>query len=105
MLLCNILPGGSHAPRRPFRNPACPRSPAEWLKSGYSWGGTSMAEAAAETGAVSLSRERDGVGLIHLTRPRANSYDKAFLDDLNAAIDEIRFDDGIRGEVVVSDLP
>jgi enoyl-CoA hydratase len=64
-----------------------------------------MAEAAAEAGAVSLSREGDGVGLIHLNRPPANSYDKAFLDDLNAAIDEIRFDDGIRGAVMVSDLP
>src|SRR5919199_340184 len=53
---------------------------------------------------VSVSRERDGVALIHLNRPPANSYNRAFLDDLNAAIDEIRWDDDIKGAVLVSDL-
>src|SRR5438105_390934 len=33
---------------------------------------------------------RDAVGHIVLDRPPANSYDKAFLDDLSAAIDEAR---------------
>ncbi len=55
--------------------------------------------------AVILSRERDGVALIHLNRPPANSYNRAFLDDLNAAIDEVRWDDAIHGAVVLSDLP
>ena len=54
--------------------------------------------------AVSVSRERDGVALIHLNRPPANSYDRAFLDDLNAAVDEVRWDGDIRGAVLVSDL-
>ena len=54
--------------------------------------------------AVSVSRGRDGVALIHLNRPPANSYDRAFLDELNAAVDEVRWDGGVRGAVLVSDL-
>jgi enoyl-CoA hydratase/carnithine racemase len=54
--------------------------------------------------AVALSRERDGVALIHLNRPPANSYEKTFLDELNAAVDEVRWDAQIRGAVLVSDL-
>ena len=53
---------------------------------------------------VRVSRERDGVALIHLNRPPANSYDRAFLDDLNAAVDEVRWDADLRGAVMVSDL-
>jgi enoyl-CoA hydratase/carnithine racemase len=57
---------------------------------------------AAQT--VRLTRERDGVALIHFNRPPANSYDRAFLDQLNAAIDEVRWDRAIHGAVIVSDL-
>jgi enoyl-CoA hydratase/carnithine racemase len=53
---------------------------------------------------VAVSRERDGVALIHLNRPPANSYNRAFLDDLNAAVDEVRWDGALRGAVLVSDL-
>src|SRR5207302_10626850 len=53
---------------------------------------------------VSVSRERDGVTLIHLNRPPANSYNRGFLDDLNAAVDEVRWDGDLRGAVLVSDL-
>ena len=53
---------------------------------------------------VSVSRERDGVALIHLNRPPANSYNRGFLDDLNAAVDEVRWDGDLRGAVMVSDL-
>src|SRR5438067_6454353 len=53
---------------------------------------------------VSVTRERDGVALIHLNRPPANSYDRAFLDDLNAAVDEVRWDGDLHGAVLVSDL-
>src|SRR5919199_6030934 len=53
---------------------------------------------------VSVSRERDGVALIHLNRPPANSYNRDFLDDLNAAVDEVRWDGDLRGAVLVSDL-
>src|SRR5919206_1687657 len=59
---------------------------------------------ASAQSAVSVSRERDGVALIHLNRPPANSYDRAFLDALNAAIDEVRWEGDIRGAVLVSDL-
>src|SRR5438309_11456922 len=53
---------------------------------------------------VSVSRERDGVALIHLNRPPANSYNRGFLDDLNAAVDEVRWDGDLRGAVVISDV-
>jgi enoyl-CoA hydratase/carnithine racemase len=53
---------------------------------------------------VALSRERDGVALIHLNRPPANSYDKSVIDQLNAAIDEVRWDPALRGAVLMSDL-
>jgi enoyl-CoA hydratase/carnithine racemase len=53
---------------------------------------------------VSVTRERDGVALIHLNRPPANSYDRAFLDQLNAAIDEVRWSAELKGAVLVSDL-
>jgi enoyl-CoA hydratase/carnithine racemase len=41
--------------------------------------------------AVSYSRQ-DAVGVITLDRPPANSYDKGFLDELNASIDAARWD-------------
>src|SRR5689334_24844453 len=45
---------------------------------------------------------RDAVGHIVLDRPPANSYDKAFLDDLSAAIDEARFNSAAKAIVVRS---
>jgi enoyl-CoA hydratase/carnithine racemase len=53
---------------------------------------------------VSVTRERDGVAVIHLNRPPANSYDRGLLDALNAAVDEVRWDAELRGAVLVSDL-
>src|ERR671934_2914032 len=63
-----------------------------------------MSETATAQSLVSVSRERDGVALIHLNRPPANSYNRAFLDDLNSAVDEVRWDGDVRGTVLVSDL-
>ena len=57
------------------------------------------------TAAVTVTNEHEGVALIHLNRPPANSYDKAFLDDLNAAIDAVRFDESVHVSILVSDLP
>jgi enoyl-CoA hydratase/carnithine racemase len=57
-----------------------------------------------EASVVSVSREHAPVALIHLNRPPANSYDRAFLDALNAAVDEVRWDGDLRGAVLVSDL-
>ena len=45
---------------------------------------------------------RDAVGHIVLDRPPANSYDKAFLDDLSLAIDEARFTATVKAIVVRS---
>jgi enoyl-CoA hydratase/carnithine racemase len=53
---------------------------------------------------VTFDRQ-SGVGLIKLDRPPANSYDKSFMDELNVAIDAIRFDETIKAAVVVSDNP
>jgi enoyl-CoA hydratase/carnithine racemase len=63
-----------------------------------------MSETAAAQSVVTVSRERDGVALIHLHRPPANSYNRAFLDDLNVAVDEVRWDGDLHGAVLVSDL-
>ncbi len=57
-----------------------------------------------EAPVVSVSRDREGVALIHLNRPPANSYDRAFLDDLNAAVDEVRWNGDIHAAVLMSDL-
>src|ERR1051326_2524222 len=61
-------------------------------------------EPSSSSRTVTLSRERDGVALIHLNRPPANAYDRSVADDLNAAIDEVRWNADIRGAVLVSDL-
>src|SRR6202165_1871352 len=62
-------------------------------------------EQATTSKVVSVTREGNGVALIHLNRPPANSYDRSLIDDLNAAIDEIRFDESIGAAVLTSDLP
>src|SRR5229473_8483182 len=62
-------------------------------------------EQATTSKVVSVTREGNGVAFIHLNRPPANSYDRGLIDDLNAAIDEIRFDESIGGAVLMSDLP
>ena len=64
-----------------------------------------MEQVSAATRVVSVSREGDGVALVHLNRPPANSYDRGFIDDLNLAVDEVRFDESIKAAVLVSDLP
>jgi enoyl-CoA hydratase/carnithine racemase len=45
-----------------------------------------MEQATTSAKVVSVSEEPNGVALIHLNRPPANSYDRGFVDDLNAAI-------------------
>jgi len=62
-------------------------------------------EQATTSKVVSVTREANGVALIHLNRPPANSYDRGLIDDLNAAIDEIRFDESIGAAILMSDLP
>jgi enoyl-CoA hydratase/carnithine racemase len=55
---------------------------------------------------MAVSLERQGkVAVIHLNRPPMNSYDRTFMDELNAAIDELRFDESLGAAVIVSDNP
>src|SRR6266852_1235470 len=51
--------------------------------------------------AVRLEKQ-DAVGHIILDRPPANSYDKAFLDELDAAIEAAKSDDQVKAIVVRS---
>src|SRR5438445_5740408 len=51
--------------------------------------------------AVRLEKQ-ESVGHIVLDRPPANSYDKAFMEELDAAIEDARSDDGIKAIVVRS---
>ena len=45
--------------------------------------------------AVRLEKQ-DSIGHIVLDRPPANSYDKAFMEELDAAIEEVRRDDAVK---------
>jgi enoyl-CoA hydratase len=54
---------------------------------------------------LTLSREADGVALLHIERPPANSYNRVFIDTLNQLVDEVRFDDEIKTVVMVSEVP
>jgi enoyl-CoA hydratase/carnithine racemase len=51
--------------------------------------------------AVRLEKQ-DAIGHIVLDRPPANSYDRAFMEELDAAIEEARRDDDVRAIVVRS---
>jgi enoyl-CoA hydratase/carnithine racemase len=52
---------------------------------------------------MSVALSRDGsIGVITLDRPPANSYDKGFVDELDAAIDDARFDAGVKAILVRS---
>ena len=64
-----------------------------------------MEQATASAKVVSVSKEQDRIALIHLNRPPVNSYDRRFIDDLNQAIDEVRFDESVAAVVLTSDLP
>jgi enoyl-CoA hydratase/carnithine racemase len=46
--------------------------------------------------------KQDAVGHIVLDRPPANSYDRGFMDDLDAAIEQARGDDAVKAIVVRS---
>src|SRR2546421_12493633 len=46
--------------------------------------------------------KQDSIGHVVLDRPPANSYDKAFMDELDAAIEEARRDDAVKAIVLRS---
>jgi len=52
---------------------------------------------------VTVSKE-DAIGFVTLNRPPANSYNAEFMQHLNAAIDQVRGDDGIKVVIVQSAL-
>ncbi len=52
---------------------------------------------------VTVSKE-DGIGFVTLNRPPANSYNAEFMQHLNAAVAEVRFDDDIKVVIVQSAL-
>jgi enoyl-CoA hydratase len=47
----------------------------------------------------------DHVGRIEIAKPKANTYDHAMMQELGAAIDEMRFDDNARVVVLTSAVP
>ena len=52
---------------------------------------------------MAVRLDRDGaVGIIVLDRPPANSYDYDFLRELGSAVDDARYDDGLRAVAVTS---
>ncbi len=54
---------------------------------------------------MAVSVDKHGsVAVIKLNRPPANSYNREFLDELNAAVDEVRFNEDVRAAVVASEL-
>src|SRR5512135_678995 len=84
--------------------------PRIWTQAGVRLGERSQLRLTYARVPVGRSREmtavryerQDKVGHIVLDKPPANSYDKAFLDDLSAAIDEARFDTECKAIVVRS---
>src|SRR6266508_925062 len=52
--------------------------------------------------AVVRLEKQDSIGHIVLDRPPANSYDRAFMEDLDAAIEEARKDDDVKAIIVRS---
>jgi enoyl-CoA hydratase/carnithine racemase len=52
---------------------------------------------------VTVSKE-NSIGFVTLNRPPANSYNAEFMQHLNAAIDQVRADDGIKVVIVQSAL-
>jgi enoyl-CoA hydratase/carnithine racemase len=45
-----------------------------------------------------------GIGYIKLHKPKLNLYDREFITQLNAAVDEIRFDDDVKVVIIASEL-
>lgn len=52
-----------------------------------------------------IYEKRDGIGIIKLNRAPVNSYNHDIVMALGKAIDEIRFDDGIKVAILTSALP
>ena len=51
------------------------------------------------------TRTDDHVGYLEIGKPKANTYDRDMMREVNAAIDEFRFDDEVRVIVLASTVP
>lgn len=59
----------------------------------------------AESGPAVRLEATNGIGYIKLNKPKLNLYDRTFMTELDDAIDEIRFNDGIKVAVLQSEVP
>src|SRR5699024_7703956 len=50
-------------------------------------------------------KKADGIAEVHMHVNKTNAYDLDYYKELNAAIDDIRFDDSIKVAVLMSDQP
>ncbi|MBU8908210.1 enoyl-CoA hydratase/isomerase family protein [Desertibacillus haloalkaliphilus] len=50
-------------------------------------------------------KKANGIAEVHLHVNKTNSYDLEYYQDLNAAIDDIRFDNDIKVAILMSDVP
>lgn len=56
-------------------------------------------------GKVIRTRKEDGVGYIEITKPKVNTYDLEMMNELDQAIEELRFDDEAKVLVLTSGVP
>jgi enoyl-CoA hydratase/carnithine racemase len=47
---------------------------------------------------------QDGIGYIKLNKPKLNLYDREFIAQLDAAVDEVRFNDDVKVVIMMSEL-
>ncbi|NSL50536.1 enoyl-CoA hydratase/isomerase family protein [Calidifontibacillus erzurumensis] len=63
-----------------------------------------MTTASLQTKTLTVKKE-NGIAEVHLHINKSNAYDLEFYRELNAAIDDIRFDTDIKVVVLMSDMP
>jgi len=63
-----------------------------------------MSTSTLETKTLTIKKE-NGIAEVHLHVNKTNAYDLEFYRELNAAIDDIRFDNDIKVAVMISDMP
>ncbi len=51
------------------------------------------------------TRVDDFVGYVEINKPKANAYDLAMMREIDEAVEELRFDEGVRVVVLTSTLP
>ncbi|HZH61700.1 MAG TPA: enoyl-CoA hydratase/isomerase family protein, partial [Metabacillus sp.] len=50
-------------------------------------------------------KKANGIAEVHIHVNKTNAYDLEYYKELNAAIDDIRFDNDIKVAVLMSDMP